>query len=99
MHDRIATVDKKKFQQEYCRNCINGFILEKQFDNKVALNYLKSLGIEQPGCVTENAFAQRARYEAVKNGIDTDFLYKETDRYECLFSGICAKIKDKVTPL
>ena len=99
MYNRVATIDKKKFQQEYCRNCINGFILEKQFDNKVALNYLKSLGIEQPEVVSENAFAQRAKYEAMKNGIDTDFLYKETDSYECLFSGMCTKINDKGIPL
>lgn len=99
MYNRVATIDKKKFQQEYCRNCINGFILEKQFDNKVALNYLKSLGIKQPEVVTENAFAQRAKYEAMKNGIDSDFLYKVTDSYECLFSGMCTKINDKVIPL
>ena len=99
MYNRVATIDKKKFQQEYCRNCINGFILEKQFDNKVALNYLKSLGIEQPEDGTKNAFAQRAKYEAMKNGIDTDFLYKETDSYECLFSGMCTKINDKGIPL
>lgn len=99
MFDRIATVDKKKFQQDYCSNCTGGIIIQKEFDFSKALDYLESLGIEDTNSPTCRAFAYRAKFEAMKNGIDTDFLYKETDSYECLFSGICAKINDKVITL
>ena len=88
---------KHEWRESHCKNCKNGIIAERYFDEKVAIEYmvhLQEIGFEKASCspcVSMQTHLHSMPFYAAQRGDKIDF-YKEKS-YKCVHH-YCNKINN-----